>query len=82
MQYITRLYPLIGSALFVYSIATRPGTNWTAWITYMVTGVLQGTLLAMCIVWHYRSKRLGIDELHSSQEEESSESTALLHPSD
>ncbi|CAO3679097.1 unnamed protein product [Umbelopsis vinacea] len=71
-----------GSALFVYSIATRPGTNWTAWITYLVTGVLQGTLLAMCIVWHYRSKRLGIDELHSSQEEESSERTALLHPSD
>ncbi|KAI8584761.1 hypothetical protein K450DRAFT_217892 [Umbelopsis ramanniana AG] len=71
-----------GSALFVYSIATRPGTNWTAWITYMVTGILQGTLLVMCIVWHYRSKRLGIDEIHSSQEDEPSERTALLNASE
>ncbi|KAM3579537.1 hypothetical protein VKS41_007996 [Umbelopsis sp. WA50703] len=67
-----------GSALFVYSIATRPGTNWTAWITYLVTGILQGSLLVMCIAWHYRSKRLGIDDLHGSEEIHPSERTALL----
>ncbi|KAI9310229.1 hypothetical protein BX666DRAFT_1286867 [Dichotomocladium elegans] len=56
-----------GSALFVYSLAVRPGTNWTAWITYLVTGLLQGTLLVMCIIWHYRNKRLGIDDLHGTR---------------
>ncbi|KAI9246677.1 hypothetical protein BDA99DRAFT_489652 [Phascolomyces articulosus] len=56
-----------GSALFVYSLAVRPGTNWTAWITYLVTGILQGTLLVMCIVWRIRNKRLGIDDLHGTR---------------
>ncbi|KAI8071339.1 hypothetical protein BC940DRAFT_270029 [Gongronella butleri] len=55
-----------GTALFVYSLIVRPGTNWTAWITYMVTGILQGTLLALCIVWHFRSKRLGLSDLDGS----------------
>ncbi|KAI8390304.1 hypothetical protein BD560DRAFT_380598 [Blakeslea trispora] len=61
-----------GTALFVYSLMVRPGTNWTAWLTYMVTGVLQGTLLVMCIVWHYRNKKLGLPDL------EPTETTRLL----
>ncbi|CDH59460.1 hypothetical protein AGABI1DRAFT_63949 [Lichtheimia corymbifera JMRC:FSU:9682] len=65
-----------GSALFVYSLAVRPGTNWTAWITYLVTGCLQGTLLVMCIVWHFRNKRLGIDDLHGTRIQD--ERTPLL----
>ncbi|CAG8545983.1 4909_t:CDS:2 [Ambispora gerdemannii] len=48
-----------GSFLFVYSLAVRPGTNWTSWIVFLVTGCLQGILLVMCIVWHFRAKRLG-----------------------
>jgi hypothetical protein len=52
-----------GTVLFVYSLIVRPGTNWTAWLTYMVTGILQGTLLTMCIVWHFRNKKLGINDL-------------------
>ncbi|CAO3598241.1 unnamed protein product [Absidia cylindrospora] len=55
-----------GTALFVYSLMVRPGTNWTAWITYMVTGILQGTLLTLCIVWHFRNKKLGFDDLDGS----------------
>lgn len=34
-----------GSILFVISIAIRPGTNWTSWIPYAVTGAMQGALL-------------------------------------
>lgn len=71
---------IVGSALFVYSLAVRPGTNWTAWITYLVTGLLQGTLLVMCIVWHFRNKRLGIDDLHGTpvDQDEPSEHTPLI----
>ncbi|KAF0520771.1 pq loop repeat protein [Gigaspora margarita] len=48
-----------GSFLFVYSLAIRPGTRWTTWFVFLVTGCLQGTLLVMCICWHFRAKRLG-----------------------
>jgi hypothetical protein len=29
---------------------------------YAVSGVMQGTLLVMCIAWTYRQRRLGIDD--------------------
>ncbi|RHZ75255.1 hypothetical protein Glove_216g189 [Diversispora epigaea] len=48
-----------GSFLFVYSLAIRPGTRWTTWIVFLVTGCLQGILLVMCICWHFRNQRLG-----------------------
>ncbi|KAI9309312.1 hypothetical protein BJ944DRAFT_258757 [Cunninghamella echinulata] len=67
-----------GTALFVYSLIVRPGTNWTAWITYLVTGVLQGTLLTLCIIWHFRNKRLGVSDLDGS----SNERTRLLDHND
>ncbi|KAG6820386.1 hypothetical protein H0H93_001156 [Arthromyces matolae] len=51
-----------GAVLMVLSIALRPGTNWTSWITFAVSGVMQGSLLAMCIVFHFRQHRLGLDE--------------------
>ena len=72
-----------GSFVFVYTLAVRPGVNWTAWGTvrhpflapllrtsayqlrcaqYFVTGVLQGTLLAMCLAWKVRQSRLKIDD--------------------
>ncbi|CAO3647338.1 unnamed protein product [Cunninghamella blakesleeana] len=59
-----------GTALFVYSLIVRPGTNWTAWITYFVTGILQGTLLILCITWHFKNKRLGISDLDGSSPSE------------
>lgn len=37
-----------GSVLFVISIVIRPGTNWTSWIPYAVTGAMQGALLVCC----------------------------------
>src|SRR3954451_15817587 len=48
-----------GLFIFVYTLAIRPGTRWTTWIVFFVSGCLQGILLIMCICWHYRSKRLG-----------------------
>ncbi|KAG6874948.1 hypothetical protein C0992_005850 [Termitomyces sp. T32_za158] len=51
-----------GAILMVLSIALRPGTNWTSWITFAVSGIMQGSLLAMCIVFHLRQRRLGLDE--------------------
>ncbi|KAL0138523.1 hypothetical protein V8B55DRAFT_1515589 [Mucor lusitanicus] len=77
-----------GTVLFVYSLVVRPGTNWTAWLTYMVTGILQGTLLIMCITWHFRNKRLGIRDIdtttvpsdqHNDGQEEPTENTRLLN---
>ncbi|KAI9365899.1 hypothetical protein BD770DRAFT_377502 [Pilaira anomala] len=68
-----------GTVLFVYSLVVRPGTNWTAWLTYMVTGILQGTLLTLCITWHFRNKRLGIRDIDTSQTaEEEEEEEPLL----
>ncbi|KAI0080481.1 hypothetical protein K474DRAFT_1615669 [Panus rudis PR-1116 ss-1] len=51
-----------GAVLMVLSIALRPSTNWTTWIPYATAGALQAILLVMCIIWHFRQKRLGIDD--------------------
>ncbi|TFK45666.1 hypothetical protein OE88DRAFT_1600949, partial [Heliocybe sulcata] len=51
-----------GAVLMVLSIALRPGTNWTSWITFAVAGIMQGTLLVMCIVWKFRPHKLQIDD--------------------
>ena len=51
------------------SLALRPGANWTTWIVYAVTGCLQGTLLIMCIYYHYRAKSYGYSEFESAETE-------------
>ncbi|BGO97934.1 hypothetical protein NBRC10513v2_001930 [Rhodotorula toruloides] len=51
-----------GSFVFVYTLAIRPGVNFTGWATYFVTGVLQGTLLVLCLVFRRRQKREGVDD--------------------
>ncbi|TBU22816.1 hypothetical protein BD311DRAFT_704950 [Dichomitus squalens] len=51
-----------GAILMVLSIALRPGTNWTTWISYAVAGVMQGILLVMCIIFRARQHTLGIDD--------------------
>ncbi|KAL4247776.1 Lysosomal/Vacuolar Amino Acid Transporter 1 [Abortiporus biennis] len=55
-----------GAVFMVLSIALRPGTNWTTWLPYAVAGALQGTLLIMCIFWHRRQHRLGLDDFGRS----------------
>jgi len=51
-----------GSALMVLSIALRPGTDWTSWIMFAVSGIMQAILLIMCIAWKLRQRRLHIDD--------------------
>ena len=53
----TMLIQTPGSFVFVYTLASSPGTNVSTWITYLVTGVLQGILLIICIVYHFRDAR-------------------------
>ena len=37
-----------GSVLFVLSLVLRSGTDWTSWLAYAVTGLMQGALLVSC----------------------------------
>ncbi|KAJ2717379.1 hypothetical protein H4R23_005340 [Coemansia sp. Cherry 401B] len=46
-----------GGFLFAYSIAIRPGVNWSSWISTFVAATLQGVLLAICLVFDAREKR-------------------------
>lgn len=46
-----------GSFVWVVSLASREGTDWSSWMTYLVTGCLQGVLLAMCVMWEWREKK-------------------------
>jgi len=65
-----------GAVGMVLSIALRPGTNWTSWITFAVAGVMQGSLLVMCIAWKLRQRRLGLDDFgHSLSLTESNANT-------
>ncbi|KAF9292222.1 hypothetical protein BGZ88_006456 [Linnemannia elongata] len=58
-----------GAALLTLSLALRPGANWTTWIVYAVTGCLQGTLLVMCIYYHYRATSHGYGDFDTSETE-------------
>lgn len=48
-----------GSFVWVVSLASREGTDWSSWCTYLVTGVLQGGLLGMCLMWEAKARREG-----------------------
>ncbi|KAG6330156.1 hypothetical protein ID866_8934 [Astraeus odoratus] len=51
-----------GGIVMAVSIAIRPGTNWTSWIMYIVSAVMQTCLLLMCFAWKMRQRKLGIDD--------------------
>jgi uncharacterized protein with PQ loop repeat len=75
-----------GAVLMVLSIAIRPGTNWTSWATYAAAGIMQGSLLVMCLCWKVRQRRLDIDDfgrpLHSHAEHaDETHSEATISPS-
>ena len=48
-----------GSFIFCYTLALSPGINPSTWLTYLVTGCLQGILLTMCIYYHYCGREPG-----------------------
>ncbi|KAF8553465.1 hypothetical protein OG21DRAFT_1586416 [Imleria badia] len=51
-----------GGIVMAVSIAMRPGTDWTSWVMFAVSAVMQACLLAMCLAWKIRQRRLGIDD--------------------
>jgi len=51
-----------GGVVMSISIALRPGTNWTSWVMFAVSAIMQASLLAMCIAWKFRQRRLRIDD--------------------
>jgi len=71
-------------------VASSPGTNWTSWFPFLVAGIMQGSLLVLCILWKMRQHRLGIDDFGNAiapetqsgeiirEEEGMDERTALL----
>jgi uncharacterized protein with PQ loop repeat len=51
-----------GSFVFAYTLATKPGSNITMWLTYVCSGTLQAALMVLCIVLQYRERRNGAAE--------------------
>ncbi|KAF9235515.1 hypothetical protein BU15DRAFT_89558 [Melanogaster broomeanus] len=51
-----------GGVVMAISIAMRPGTDWTSWIMYAVSAIMQACLLLICFAWKIRQRRLGIDD--------------------
>lgn len=45
-----------GSFVFAYSIAQRPGTRWSSWVIFLVTGSLQAVLVGICLFFHARHR--------------------------
>ncbi|KAJ1999201.1 hypothetical protein GGI04_004670 [Coemansia thaxteri] len=46
-----------GGFVFAYSIAIRPGVNWSSWISTFVAASLQCVLLAICLTFDARARR-------------------------
>jgi hypothetical protein len=46
----------------VYTLAIRPNVDVTGWLTYFITGLLQGYLLVLCIIYKRRQRALGVDD--------------------
>lgn len=46
-----------GSFIFCYTLALSPGINASTWLTYLVTGCLQGILLVICLYYQYFGRK-------------------------
>jgi hypothetical protein len=68
-----------GSFVFAASLAGRLGAEgWSAWGVYVITGCLQGCLLAMGISFELRDRRLKRAEEEEEEAQEPDETTGLL----
>ena len=45
-----------GAFALVAALYLQPGTNWTSYFPFIVSGTLQTILLCMCIAWHFKEK--------------------------
>lgn len=46
----------------MYTLAVRPNVDVTGWLTYFITGLLQGYLLVLCFLYKRRQRALGVDD--------------------
>ncbi|PKI85296.1 hypothetical protein MVES1_000961 [Malassezia vespertilionis] len=51
-----------GTFLFIYVLTLREDLDWTSFLAYVCAGILQLVLLALCLAWKIRQKRLGVDD--------------------
>ncbi|KAJ2723784.1 hypothetical protein GGI07_002403 [Coemansia sp. Benny D115] len=66
-----------GGFVFAYSIAIRPGVNWSSWISTFVAATLQGVLLAICLVFDAREKQARAEGARLSAPEPSAVAQAV-----
>ncbi|KAF9282858.1 hypothetical protein BGZ68_005706 [Mortierella alpina] len=72
IQYIPQILEIYlrktpGAILLAVSLALRPGANWTTWIVYAATALLQAILLGMCLYYYIRARRLGYSSFESAE---------------
>lgn len=46
-----------GNVVWVYTLAVRPGTNWTTWIRFLLEAILMCVVLSLCIFFKCRERR-------------------------
>ncbi|KYG50579.1 hypothetical protein M433DRAFT_281782 [Acidomyces richmondensis BFW] len=71
LSVITMLIQVPGAFLFSFSLWLRVGWGgWSTWLVYVVTGILQGILLAMAISYYVVSRRATREQVEAEEEEE------------
>ncbi|TKA83654.1 hypothetical protein B0A55_00443 [Friedmanniomyces simplex] len=95
LSVVTMLIQVPGAFLFAFSLWQRVGwEGWSTWAVYVVTGILQGNLLALAIIYYMRHRRMaksftdddgdvftGVDDVDgaTARAEDADERTALLN---
>ncbi|KAK5815108.1 hypothetical protein F5H01DRAFT_308932 [Linnemannia elongata] len=75
-----------GAILITVSLALRPGANWTTWISYAITALLQIILLGLCLFYAYQiRKRRALRKMEEEQQQQQQQPLLLtqstIHPS-
>lgn len=68
-----------GAILITVSLALRPGANWTTWISYAITALLQLILLGLCLFYAYQiRKRRSLRQQELQQQKQQGQQPLLL----
>ena len=75
-----------GAILITVSLALRPGANWTTWISYAITALLQIILLGLCLFYAYQiRKRRALRKKEEEQQQQQQQpllfTQSTIHPS-
>lgn len=74
-----------GAILITVSLALRPGANWTTWISYAITALLQIILLGLCLFYAYQiRKRRALRKMEEQQQQQQQPlllTQSTIHPS-